>query len=88
MIVTADGFSYNGARPNFERDLFATKQEMNDYIKEYALDEGHLSYCTEDKKHYKYNGTEWEEFKTGSDSKTDISVDEESHTLIINTIIG
>jgi hypothetical protein len=29
------------------------------------LDEGHISYCKEDKKHYKWNGMEWEEFKSG-----------------------
>ena len=63
-ITVATNFKYEGQSPNFERDQFKTIADMLAYSPNY-LDEGHVSYCLEDKKHYKWNGTSWEEFKTG-----------------------
>ncbi len=60
-IGVPDNFSYGGKKPNFERDQFTTLAEMLAYSPEF-LDEGHISYCKEDGKHYKWTGTEWEEF--------------------------
>lgn len=92
-IPTADGFSYNGPKPNFDRDSFNTISDMKSYPENYQLDDGHLSYCKETKLYYKYNESisepdptlgKWEEFKPSSGSSVDIKV--EDNTLIINTI--
>ena len=64
-IGIADNFDYGGGKPNFDRDQFKTNEEMLAYPSNF-LDEGHISYCVEDKKHYKWDGTEWVEFNTGS----------------------
>lgn len=63
-IGVPDNFSYGGKKANFDRDQFTTLAEMRAYSPDF-LDEGHISYCKQDKKHYKWNGTEWEEFKSG-----------------------
>lgn len=63
-IGVPDNFSYGGKKANFDRDQFTTLAEMRAYSPDF-LDEGHISYCKEDKKHYKWTGTEWEEFQSG-----------------------
>lgn len=62
-ITVADNFKYGGQKPNFERDQFKTKNAMFTYSPDF-LDEGHISYCVEDKTHYKWNGVEWEKLVT------------------------
>lgn len=56
--IIGDNYSYKGKQPNFARDQFATKAEMNDFNPDF-LDQGHISYCVEDDTHYKFNGEEW-----------------------------
>lgn len=54
MIQVADNFNYRGKKPNFDRDSFDTLQDMKNYS-ENSLDDGHISYCKETGKHYKFN---------------------------------
>ena len=54
MIQVADNFNYRGKKPNFDRDSFDTLQDMKNYS-ENSLDDGHISYCKETDKHYKFN---------------------------------
>lgn len=54
MIQVADNFNYRGKKPNFDRDSFDTLQDMKNYS-ENSLDDGHISYCKETNKHYKFN---------------------------------
>ena len=54
MIQVADNFNYRGKKPNFDRDSFDTLQSMKSYS-DNNIDEGHISYCIETGKHYKYN---------------------------------
>lgn len=69
-IGVPSNFSYGGKLPNFDRDQFTTLQAMLEFPVEF-IDEGHISYCLEDSKHYKFNGSEWEEFKTGTSISED-----------------
>lgn len=62
-IEIGSNFKYSGKLPNFERDQFTTLQEMQNFPAD-SIDNGHISYCVEDGKHYTWNGTEWEELKT------------------------
>ena len=61
-IGVPDNFSYGGKKANFDRDQFVTLAEMRAYPSDF-LDEGHISYCKQDRKHYTWTGTEWKEFK-------------------------
>lgn len=54
MIQVVDNFNYRGKKPNFDRDSFDTLQDMKNYS-ENSLDDGHISYCKETNKHYKFN---------------------------------
>lgn len=54
MIQVADNFNYRGKKPNFDRDSFDTLYDMKNYS-ENSLDDGHISYCKETDKHYKFN---------------------------------
>lgn len=49
-----DNFSYQGSLPNFARDRFETIADMRAYP-EYCLDDGHLSFCEEDRNTYKFD---------------------------------
>jgi hypothetical protein len=62
-IGVPDNFSYGGKKANFDRDQFVTLAEMRAYPSDF-LDEGHISYCKQDRKHYTWTGTEWKEFKS------------------------
>ena len=77
-IKIPDNFYYGGKLPNFERDQFSTIEEMNNYSKDY-LDEGHISFCLEDKKHYVFINNNWEEFKRGEEQK-DLELGNETNT--------
>jgi len=71
-LKIGDNFSYQGKKPNFDRDNFDTLAAMKAYP-ETSIDEGHISYCKEDGKNYQYksansvNATtgKWREFKSG-----------------------
>lgn len=49
-----DNLSYQGKKANFTRDQFGTIQEMKAFP-ERSLDEGHISFCLETGKRYKYS---------------------------------
>ena len=63
-LLIGDNFNYQGQKPNFERDRFDTLAEMKAYP-ETSLDDGHLSYCVEDDKHYVFNSSNTEDSTTG-----------------------
>lgn len=64
MIQVADNFNYRGKKPNFDRDSFDTLQDMKNYS-ENSLDDGHISYCKETDKHYKFNSNNQSNPTTG-----------------------
>ena len=70
-LTIGDNFKYQANKPNFERDSFATLEAMKAYP-ETSIDDGHLSYCAETNKHYKFLSSntvdettgKWREFET------------------------
>lgn len=73
-VELIDNFKYRSKRPNFERDTVSTKEEMLNMNPSF-YDDGHITYCKEDGKHYvfKYNEETknsetgyFQELKTGS----------------------
>lgn len=64
MIQVADNFNYRGKKPNFDRDSFDTLQDTKNYS-ENSLDDGHISYCKETNKHYKFNSNNQSDSTTG-----------------------
>ena len=48
-------FGYEGDLPNFERDQFATLSDMKAVVD--TIDEGHMSFCKETKKHYVFQSS-------------------------------
>lgn len=70
-LTIGDNFKYQANKPNFERDSFATLKAMKAYP-ETSIDDGHLSYCAETNKHYKFLSSntvdettgKWREFET------------------------
>lgn len=74
-IKIGANLAYNGKLPNFERDSFETKAAMKAFD-ENSIDEGHLSYCKEDKNIYQYKSANtvdattgrWRLFKTEADA--------------------
>lgn len=64
MIQVADNFNYRGKKLNFDRDSFDTLQDMKNYS-ENSLDDGHISYCKETDKHYKFNSNNQSDPTTG-----------------------
>lgn len=55
-LSIGDNFRYQGKRPNFERDSFATFAEMKAFP-ETSVDDGHVSYCAEDGNHYEFKSS-------------------------------
>lgn len=64
MIQVVDNFNYRGKKPNFDRDSFDTLYDMKNYS-ENSLDDGHISYCKETGKHYKFNSNNQSDPTTG-----------------------
>lgn len=76
----------NSLEPNFTRDQFKTLADMYG-VKQGYIDEGHISYCEETKKHYKYNSNSGQ--LTGKDRWTLLipeAVGQLDDVLIYNTI--
>lgn len=55
-LLIGDNFSYNGKKPNFERDSFETLAALKSFA-EANIDNGHIAYCKETNKHYIFNDT-------------------------------
>ena len=73
-LLIGDNFNYQGQKPNFERDSFDTLESMISYP-ETSIDDGHISYCKETKKHYIYNSSnestdtgKWKELSNSSEA--------------------
>ena len=56
-------FGYEGNLPNFERDQFATLADMKAVVD--TIDEGHMSFCKETKKHYVFQSSNSLDATTG-----------------------
>lgn len=73
-IKIGSNFTFQGKQPNFERDRFATKAAMKAFP-ETSIDDGHLSYCSEDGNTYQFKSSnsvdavtgKWRLFKTDVD---------------------
>lgn len=71
-IIVGDNFNYQGKKPNFTRDSFATLALMAT-VADSIMDDGHIAYCQEDGKTYKFVSTnevdattgKWREFGAG-----------------------
>ncbi len=63
-IPLVSNFSYQGQLSNFERDSFNTLEEMRSYPQT-SLDDGHISYCKEDRQTYKYDSNNSDDSITG-----------------------
>lgn len=64
MISIGDNLGYKGIKPNFVRDSFDTVSLMS-AVNDNVIDDGHLSYCVETDKHYKFNRTNSIDSTTG-----------------------
>lgn len=53
-LTIGDNFNYRGRKPNFERDSFATLGQMRSFP-ETSIDDGHLAFCAETRKTYRYD---------------------------------
>ena len=63
-LLIGDNFSYNGKKPNFERDSFETLAALKSFA-EANIDNGHIAYCVETKKHYIFNDSNSDDLTTG-----------------------
>lgn len=63
-LLIGDNFSYNGKKPNFERDSFETLAALKSFS-EANIDNGHIAYCVETKKHYIFNDSNSDDATTG-----------------------
>lgn len=63
-IKIGSNFTFQGKQPNFERDRFATKADMKAFP-ETSIDDGHLSYCMEDKNTYQFKSSNAVDATTG-----------------------
>lgn len=63
-LLIGDNFSYNGKKPNFERDSFETLAALK-AIAEANIDNGHIAYCAETNKHYIFNDSNSDDATTG-----------------------
>lgn len=76
-IKIGSNFTFQGEQPNFERDRFATKAGMKAFP-ETSIDDGHLSYCMEDKNTYQFKSSnavdattgKWRLFRNGFSADT------------------
>lgn len=81
MPQISSNFILRSKSPNFERDCFATKDEMN-AVNSAWMDEGHISYCKGDGKHYIFRSQTESGTLTGEARWTELK------SVIDNDIIG
>lgn len=86
-LLIGDNFNYQGQKPNFERDSFDTLESMISYP-ETSIDDGHISYCKETKKHYIYNSSnestntgKWKELSNSSNGSGIVNVNDLSEDV-------
>lgn len=56
-------FGYEGTKPNFRRDQYTTLADMKAVVD--TIDEGHISFCLEDKKTYQFLSSNTVDERTG-----------------------
>lgn len=99
-IKIGSNFTFQGEQPNFERDRFATKADMKAFP-ETSIDDGHLSYCMEDKNTYQFKSSnavdattgKWRLFKADVDlsayaTKDSVAIDLAKKVDIRGTLIS
>jgi len=88
-LKSIQNYDYRGTQPNFVRDSFDTMAAMLAWPVS-DIDEGHLSYCKETRKTYRFTGATWEEFNQGggggggTGDKTDVITVAASNPWVIN----
>lgn len=89
MPQIKSSFILNSKEPNFTRDRFNTYQEMIGYDKNH-IDEGHISYCAERKRHYIFKDNNWSPL-TSQDILQQMTAEEmesyDSSTLPLGSLI-
>lgn len=94
MINIGDNLGYKGIKPNFDRDSFSTISSMI-AISDNNIDDGHISYCQETNKHYKFNRSntidqtlgKWRLFFSGQLGQSeDIGVNQKIVTDTVNAL--
>lgn len=55
-LFIADNFAYSGKKPNFARDSYDTLADLK-AVRDVDIDDGHLAFCAEDKKTYKFDSS-------------------------------
>ena len=96
MPQISSNFILRSKSPNFERDCFTTKDEMN-AVNSAWMDEGHISYCKGDGKHYVFRSqteggiltgeARWTELKSVINSDI-IGFINNNSTYVVNEIAG
>lgn len=86
-IKIGSNFTFQGEQPNFERDRFATKADMKAFP-ETSIDDGHLSYCMEDKNTYQFKSSNSVDATTGKWRlfKADVVLDDTVSTTSDNGV--
>jgi surface protein len=87
-LKIGDNFDYQGKQSNFNRDSFATLEEMKNYPST-SLDEGHISYCSETKTRYIFSSSNTPNTTTGLwATLVDTELDESSENSIQNKAVA
>lgn len=63
-LSIGDNFQYQGRKPNFERDRYASLAEMK-AVSQAVIDDGHIAFCEEDGHTYRYLSSLPEDAVTG-----------------------
>lgn len=90
-LLIGDNFSYQGRKPNFTRDQFQTLEQMRNFP-DTSIDDGHICYCVETNKHYKFNTNnsysvntgKWRIFASGTSGSSDLGYDILDQDIINN----
>lgn len=63
-LFIADNFAYSGKKPNFARDSYDTLADLK-AVRDVDIDDGHLAFCAEDRKTYKFDSSNSVDSVTG-----------------------
>lgn len=86
-LLIGDNFSYNGKKPNFERDSFETLAALK-AVAEANIDNGHIAYCIETKKHYIFNDSNSDDATTGKWRVLESEFPNKVNDVVDNKIYG
>ena len=93
-LTIGSNFNYAAKNPLDSRDSFDTVLEMVSYP-DTSLDEGHISYCKETNKHYKFLSTneidirtgKWHEFNSGKTTDEKVAMNSFSDSKYLSELI-